>query len=108
MTITQLRVCSEAACTHQGLLNLNIQGASISWWSLTLFLNSVEIAVDRLVTENHLVSADKSFIAPSERLQMFTIMTLNFKDRSYSNKVQELVNEVTWTEKHEDLACNKE
>lgn len=68
----------------------------------------VEIIVCRLVTENNLMSTDKSFIAASKRLQMFTIMILNFKDRTHSNKLQGLINEVIGTEEHEDLAWNKE
>lgn len=39
---------------------------------------------------------------------MFTIMILHFKDGSLRNKLQKLANKVTWFEKHEDLAWNKE
>lgn len=73
-----------------------------------MFLKRVEIIVVGLVTENNRMHAGNSLITSSERLQMFTIMIPNFKDRPWSNKLQERGNEVTWAEQHEDLAWNRE
>lgn len=49
----------EESCTSHWLLNLNIPGNSLSWWSLTSFLGCGEIIVYELVTENNLISSEK-------------------------------------------------